>query len=82
MRYACTEALHFSTRKRLIQGRVPAPDDAVRHDDVLSGCFIKKKKKRVTPATTGEPKTEQDRRCTYNVTLRRVRVTTVAVEKQ
>jgi len=24
----------------------------------------------------------QDRQCTYNVTLRRVRVTTVAVEKQ
>jgi len=27
-------------------------------------------------------KNEQDRNCTYNVTLRRVRATTVAVEKQ
>jgi len=29
-----------------------------------------------------DDKTEQDRQCTYNVTLRRVRATTVLVEKQ
>ena len=42
---------------------------------VFSGLFK-------TPGNNTAQRRKQDRQCTYNVTLGRVRVTTVAVEKQ
>ena len=41
-----------------------------------------KKKVAVFPTYKDNRNDAQDRQCTYNVTLRRVRVITVAVEKQ